>query len=260
MKGNGLYNFSDGKLHKIEIIGEDFNGNSGNLTFYLQSDSSTKINIPMQSKAVVQEMKCDRVNEYKTDSFKIFFPENSLYHDIQFRYTKSKIGSKSYSDYHHIHNQNIPLHNNPTISIKPYQIPLNLKEKALIVGIGRNQRVFSVGGIWNGDFIDAQIGYFGSYYVTVDTVCPKIEPISLKKSNILESDYINFYITDNLSGIKDYGAYIDDKWVLFKYDEKNDLISCHLPSEFISPGEHELVLWVIDKVGNTNVFESNFIY
>jgi hypothetical protein len=260
MQGNGLFDFSDGELHKIEIIGEDINGNSGNLIFYLQSDPTAKINIPLVSKAVVKDIKCNQPNEYKTDSFRIFFPENSLYHDIQFRYTKSKVGSKSYSDYHHIHNQNVPLHNKPTISIKPYQIPLNLKEKALIVGIGRNQRLFSVEGIWNGDFIEAEIGYFGSYYVTLDTISPKIVPISLKKSNVLESDYIQFYITDNLSGIVDFGAYIDDKWVLFEYDEKNDLFTCHLPSEFIDPGEHELVLWAKDKVGNVDTFESKFIY
>lgn len=149
---------------------------------------------------------------------------------------------------------------NPKISIKPYQIPSNLKEKALIVGIGRNQRLFSVGGVWNGDFIETHISTFGSYYVTIDTISPRIRPISLKDTTVLDSDYLSFYISDDLSGISDYFGYIDNKWVVFEYDEKNDLVICHLPSEFIIPGEHEIVLWVRDKVGNIGSYESKFIY
>jgi hypothetical protein len=259
-KGNGLYDFSDGNLHKIEIIGKDFKGNATNLLFYLQSDSTKKVNPPMKTRNVVKEVDYDKVSQFSTDSFKIVFPENSLYYNIDFKYSKSKIGSRSYSDYHHIHNQYVPLHNEPTISIKPYQIPEYLKSKTLIVGIGRNQHLFSAGGAWNGDFIETHIGSFGTYYVGVDTICPIITPISLKKSDVLKSDFLSFEITDNLSGIGDYVAYIDNKWVLFEYDEKFDLITCHLPSENITPGEHELILWVRDKVENIGSYESKFIY
>ena len=132
--------------------------------------------------------------------------------------------------------------------------------KILIVGIGRNQRLFSAGGAWNGEFIETHIGSFGTYYVGVDTICPVITPISLKKSDVLKSDLLSFEITDNLSGIEDYVAYIDNKWVLFEYDEKYDLITCHLPAENITSGEHELILWVRDKVGNIGSYESKFIY
>jgi hypothetical protein len=258
-KGNGIYDFSDGKLHRVKIVGTDFKGNAGSFDFYVQSDSSIAIPEPAKGMSV-QEINCRRANEYSTDSFHISFPENTFFYNFYFKYSYSKVGLRNYSDYHHIHNQYVPLNNNAHISIKPFPIPENLKNKALIVGIDRYHRLYSAGGNWNGDYIETDIDEFGTYYVTVDTICPTIEPISLKKSNILISNWLHFEIEDNLSGIADYYAYIDDSWVLFTYDEKNKLISCYLPSENILKGEHNLVIWVRDKLGNIGTFESKFIY
>jgi len=258
--GNGLFDFSDGNLHKILIKGCDIKGNSTSITFYLQSDSTIMVDEPIISNDNKKEIDCQHVYKFESDSFKIEFPENSLYNNIFFNYRKSKIGSWAFSDYHHIHNYNVPIHADPKIQIKPYFIPDNLKDKVLIAGIGRNQHIFSAGGEWNGDYIETYISSFGTYYVTIDTIRPNIIPVSFKKSKVLKSNNIIFKISDNLAGINDYVAYIDNKWVLFKYDQKSKTIICNLASEHVGHGNHQLVLWVKDNRGNIENFESNFIY
>jgi hypothetical protein len=109
-----------------------------------------------------------------------------------------------------------------------------------------------------GDFLETRIEGFGTYFITVDTVSPVIQPITLAKSKKAESGKLDFKIRDHLSGIGNYVAYIDNQWVLFEYDEKNDLISCNLSTEKFEKGQHKIVLWVYDKVGNIATFESNF--
>jgi hypothetical protein len=61
-----------------------------------------------------------------------------------------------------------------------------------------------------------------------------------------------------LSGVSEYVAFIDDKWALFEYDEKNNVISCNLPKEKILEGKHHIVLWVRDKCDNLSFYESQF--
>jgi hypothetical protein len=259
-KGRGLFDFSDGLLHKIQITGKDIVGNAEDLIFYLQSDSTKKVDVPLLAEHVVKEINCFKIDSFITDSFKIHFPENSLYYYVKLKYSKSQIWFNNFSDLYNIGNVNIPLHSDPAISIKPHFIPAELRNKVLIVGIDYNQNHFSAGGKWNGDFVETQISSFGSYYVDVDTICPRINPISLKKSIEIKSNKIQFKIFDNLSGIDDYVAYIDNKWVLFEYDEKSALITCNLLSEKIEHGEHELIIWVKDKCGNIKTSESKFNY
>jgi hypothetical protein len=259
--GNGIYNFNDGKLHNVKIVGKDVAGNAVILNFKVLSDSTKVLKESKRSSSGVKKINCFKEDEYSTDSFKIIFHKNSLYYNLDLIYSNSKKGKyKSYSKYHHIHNKYIPLHNKASIFIKPDSIPNNLRDKAIIAGLTRRGRIFSAGGEWKDGFIETKINNFGTYFVTVDSIVPIIRSLSLDKYKRLKNRKLNFRITDNLSGIEEYIGYIDDKWVLFKYDEKNNLISCNLSTEKVSKGKHFLVLWVKDYCGNIASYETNFIY
>jgi hypothetical protein len=139
-------------------------------------------------------------------------------------------------------------------------MPENLKFKSLIVGVARKGSLFSIGGKWDNGYVKAEINTLGTYYVTVDTLPPSIRyeiPGKSKKND--KTKFLNFIIEDNLSGIEEYVAFVDDKWVLFEYDEKNDRISCNLNKENIKEGKHYLIIWVRDKCNNLNFYESEFV-
>lgn len=257
-EGSGLFDFSDGKIHTVKIIAKDITGNKSELNFKIKSDRAMAVKAPEKNKFTVMEIDCKKSCEFKTNSFKISFSEDAVYYHTDFVYTTSKQNLKYYSEFHHIHNADIPLHDLPEISIRAMNLPERHRSKALIASFRKNQSVFSAGGEWNGDFLETRIGGFGTYFITVDTVSPVIQPITLAKSEKAASGKLDFKIRDHLSGIGNYVAFIDNQWVLFEYDEKNDLISCNLSTEKIDKGQHKIVLWVFDKVGNIATFESNF--
>jgi len=257
----GFLHLDDGKLHKLSLIAADIRGNTTNLNFYIKSDSS-KVLLPFQKeKSIEKFIDYSKIEEFRTDSFRILFHKDCLYDHLNFNYNVSHSLASKYSKYHYVHNPSVPLHNSATISIKPLLIPEHLKDKAIIANVGRKGSLTSMGGVWNDYFIETNILNFGIYIVTLDTIAPTIERLFQKNRNnrqIKKSKFLNFVIKDELSGVDEFVAFIDGKWALFEYDEKNNVISCNLHKEKILEGKHHLVLWVRDKCDNLSFYESQF--
>lgn len=87
------------------------------------------------------------------------------------------------------------------------------------------------------------------YYLTLDTVPPKITALSLKQ-------FLSFRINDLTSDIKAYNCYVDGNWVLLEYEPKANKIFGNLPKSF-EKGNHSLELRVTDGAGNTAVYKKN---
>jgi hypothetical protein len=255
---SGIFNFVDDQLHKLNISASDVNGNVKKFTFYIKSDSSQVLIAPGRNQSIAKRIDYSKVEEFATDSFRIIFNESCLYDDLDFKYFVSHGAASGFSKYHYVHNPTVPLHNNAIIEIRPNHIPDSLKSKAVIAGVGHKGSLFSVGGTWNSDFIRANISNFGTYFVTIDTIPPTIQPIVLKTVKNKKPNFINLKIKDDLSGIEEYVGFIDNNWVLFEYDEKSDLISCNLSKEKIFGGNHYLIVWLRDRCNNLTIYESNF--
>ncbi|HMW12826.1 MAG TPA: M23 family metallopeptidase [Chitinophagales bacterium] len=97
----------------------------------------------------------------------------------------------------------------------------------------------------------------GSFYLKYDTTKPIIEIIHLAWQNANQN--IKIKIVDALSGIDSYNGYIDNNWVNFYYDAKNDEITYQL-DEHCTKGEHLLKITVTDKVGNKQTLVQKFNY
>ncbi len=257
-KGNGLIDFTDGKLHKINILASDYQENTARLDFYIQSDSASLFIPAQKSDSFVKKVPYNRPDYFSTDTFKITFNKDCLYDNLEFKYHVSHGWASEFSKYHYVHNPYVPLHKSATIAIKPHQLPDRLSSKAIIVGIGRNGARIPFSTIRSDGYLLADINAFGTYYISVDTVAPIVKPVAKKLSKNQKLNYLNFIIKDDLSGIDEFMAYIDHNWVLFEYDAKNDLLSCDLKNENITEGNHSLILWVRDKCNNLQFFETEF--
>jgi hypothetical protein len=70
---------------------------------------------------------------------------------------------------------------------------------------------------------------------------------------------MRFIIRDELSGIDTYEGYIDNKWALFEYDPKNDLLVHQFDRDRLEQDtDHELELYVSDEKGNVNLYQATF--
>lgn len=104
-----------------------------------------------------------------------------------------------------------------------------------------------IGGIWQDGRIKFQSREFGVFSIREDSIAPTVTPIKLTK------DILQFKISDNLSGIKDFACYTNDEWVLMKYEYKNGLIWSEKKDNSVNFGG-EIKCFVTDRAGNTRTF------
>jgi hypothetical protein len=68
-------------------------------------------------------------------------------------------------------------------------------------------------------------------------------------------------VTDKTTGIKSYEGYIDNEWVLFEYDAKNDIVFYRFDPERLTKGkDHELELYIIDNKDNIAYYYAEFYW
>jgi hypothetical protein len=94
----------------------------------------------------------------------------------------------------------------------------------------------------------AQIGYFGKFALTKDSILPVIRYLSHGPKSIRLS------ISDNDSGIDSFRATLDGQWLLMNYEHKNKTIWSE-NADPSKPLKGKFVLEVKDKAGNIKTFE-----
>jgi hypothetical protein len=199
---------------------------------------------------------------FKRPGVKVVIPAYALYSNIDFEYESSANYRSLYSDIHHIHNVHVPLHKAISIEIAADNLPERLRDKALVANVTSNGRITSAGGAYQNNVVSTHSMTFGNFAIAVDTIPPRITPINLSKgANMRGAPSIRFKISDNFSGISTYNGWIDDQWVLFEYDAKNDLITYRFdPDRLKKNTKHHLVLKVTDAKNNLSEYTADFTW
>ena len=120
------------------------------------------------------------------------------------------------------------------ITFKDWNIPSSLLDKIVVVNQNYKGKKKAYSTNIDNGIIISQINEPGEFYLDVDTTAPKINFQNYNKSD--------------LSGIKSYNGFVDEKWILLEYDAKNDMLNGSL--EQISLGQHEFKLIVKDNKNN----------
>ena len=85
-----------------------------------------------------------------------------------------------------------------------------------------------------------------------DTEKPKIYHPNFKKGSWMTNHkFLTIKISDALSGIKSFDAYIDGEWILMEYDLKRKQLSYDFRDKKLVGSKHIFKLVVSDHVGNT---------
>jgi len=249
---SGKVNFTDGEIHQLKYIITDSKGNASTLSFAVHSGASA---LPVTNIPAGIVFGYNKVNEFNNDEIKLVFPLGTLYNDLNFTYKKtSKPAGNAWSNIHQIHNRYTPLHTGFELSIKADNLPEELREKALIV----NTNGSSQGGSFVNGVVKANPRNFGSFYIAVDTIAPRIIPTNISEGkNMSGLSKILFKISDNLSGLKNFSGYIDGKWVLMEFDAKTATL-WHSFDERTTAGKHNLELVVSDVKDNVKRYSVSF--
>lgn len=284
--GNGKITITDDQVHVIRVVATDVFGNQNSLRFIVKGEPDYASLKPHPDKEFVQMINYHKDETFKTADIEVNFPKDVLYDTLFFKYGKTR-GGNYYSPIHRIHNPYTALADNIEIKIKTNYVEPALRSKLVMVNTGSG----SIGGTYENGWMKAKAIYFGSYAVAADTKAPsiamrgttsdfvikkktrkgKVKYIKTKKGKKSRrgkrgkaqevvartprvlSEY-NFTISDNLSGIARWDAYIDDVWVLCEFDPKTATLTYHF-DENMTPSSACFRLEVTDKVGNVGKYE-----
>lgn len=273
---NGLFDFSDGKVHNIKITAKDSHGNTSEINFRVKAqkkDEQEMINteangmetdqLPdMQERKKITMMPFGKNNTFREEGIIVSIPGDALYDTVWFTYSSARRRNGFLSPVHSVHNIYTPLHRAYRLSIKPDSVPRHGSSKLLIVSIDEKNRVTAAGGAYSNGYLSADLRRFGNFAVAIDTLPPVITPLNLSQNADMSAlKEIRIKITDNLAGIKSYAGFIDGNWALFEYDPKRELIFYRFDEERITKGNrHTLRVTVTDNCDNSSVLQRDFYW
>ena len=262
-RDGGVIASRNGQVQEIRILLSDERDNASDFVFYLKGELQNPNIALIQNLTGKRTQETEQSEKFKIyaidrsttstiilpDSSSVYFPENSLYENLDLRYSSAK---GKFSAVHSIHDNRTPLHKSIKLKLRYSKNLEAYKSKALVVSTDGKGRRSSVGGKAEGNYIVCSVSNFGTYTVDIDTVAPVCKAknfVSGKKIKPKQRS-IQVRISDNLSGISSYNAYLNDKWLLAEYDGKSGTLI--MAAEDFPKGRSELKIILSDAKNNTS--------
>ncbi|MDD2563814.1 MAG: M23 family metallopeptidase [Salinivirgaceae bacterium] len=247
---NGYLNIAHDSIYNVTITSYDGYKNSSQMSFVIKGDHKAKKYFPKMSH--IQQWSPNITNVYNDEFVTITASKNALYDTLYFNYSILNQTKDILTKRYLIGDSNTALHQNINVKIKNIKIPENLIKKLVTVEVSeKTMSVLDTKPKYNGIDVETNISTFGTIAFTCDTTPPKIIPINIHNGiDITSLKSIKFKITDDLSGINNYDGYINDKWILFEYDAKNNLLVYNIDKQMPTGSDLELRIEITDKVGN----------
>jgi hypothetical protein len=258
----GVLNMTDDSVHWITFIVKDFFGNTSSILLKVKSRRPPN-GTEKAGKNGPEPYDCLLDNSFETEDVKVFIPAKALYDDVVFKYSKPSSAKGTFSPLHRILNTEVPLQKAYTLAIRPVRLPERLQEKACIVSVSLNGAKTFEGGSYKDGWVSTLTKTFGNFAIAVDTIAPQLRtafkrlPDTAAISDMSGVKSIRVIAKDNLSGIKNYRATIDGKWVLCEYEFKQDLLF-YTFDETLAHGVHTFGIEVSDGKSNTSTLSFKF--
>lgn len=239
---------SQGETKAIAIRAYDLAGFADTMKILLQGDTNQQAFMAFfpQTKSTTYAYPSKNYT-YTGSGYSFTLPKGALYDTIVVTSKITPAKRKGlYAGYISVMDANVPLHKSFSISITPKNTKAIDVEKLVVVRLtGKGLKYMSSeGGSYQNGTMTANSKTFGIFSVAYDDVPPVVDRFKVRDS------LVSVRITDALSGIESYNAYIDGNWWLMEYDAKDDMLYGILPKE-IAAGKHDFKLIVTDKKKNT---------
>jgi hypothetical protein len=254
VSGNTKNGFLDIKpnvayTYKIEVF--DFHGNK------------TIVNVPISYEKEVNSTSVTSKGNYfiKTKSdYNFEFEKTSVYIPVNALYENASLNISEKEGVLDIENNYEAIQNGLTVTLDMSHLSEEEQKKAFV------GTVYGLKLEYNSSFrkankVSSKVKAFGKYKVGFDSVAPRIyNPNFIEGSNISKLSTLSVSISDAISGIDTYNAYLNGEWILMEYDYKTKKLVHHLKDGKVISGKNDIKIVVTDKLDNSTTFSSNFIY
>lgn len=188
--------------------------------------------------------------------YSLSIPAKSLFENthlpisqINFEKDKKFVGGKTYS----FSDTPIPLSTSAEIFISKPKVATRLQPKLCLVMIDNEGKLAYIGGTYKNGKVTANVNKIGKFAVAIDSLSPVIEDnYSVITDSVTMGNKLQFKVSDNLSGIKEYNAYLNGSWILMEYDPKSASFFID-QSRVGGKGNDILVLEISDRRNNKTI-------
>ena len=242
----GIFDSNDSIKKDVQIEVIDWNNNKSYLKFQIEGSPSNIKENPISGIEIVP----DQEYKIKRNNVEVDFRRNSFFNKVALDIESNNDTLKVGKDIH-------PLR-------KSYNIKNNKKIEDSIVRrqsyiglINKNGKISYLNTSKNKNSFSVNSSILGSYILSRDSIRPEVKPLNFSlNKDVSKQKTIRLRIYDNISGIKSYEVLINNKWALFEYEPKSNLIFHTIKDGIIKNGENSIIIKVIDGVGNETKMNS----
>ncbi len=241
---------STSSVYKIRV--NDYKGNESWVTIPITGKRGDSI-ISKPIEATDHFIHADQSISLEQNNISVSIPKNTFYDDFYMDF-------KAENDTLKLHEPNIPVQKYFTIKFDISSYNKKDKDKLFIARVlGFKNKIAYTPTTKIGDIISSRTKNLGTYTLATDIEPPKIKPINFQDGKWLSKyRYLKLKISDDVSGIKNYRATINGKWILMEYDAKRNTLIHDFNDNIITDTKNNLKIIVTDNVGNSSTFETVF--
>ncbi|WP_299527411.1 M23 family metallopeptidase [uncultured Lutibacter sp.] len=247
----GYLTVEDGFNYNVEIIAEDFKGNTQKITIPIEGKKDAVL---VKKKTISTPYKIDRTafHKFNKDGITIAFPKNTFYEDFYLDFDVKDSIVK-------VHKPIVPLNKRYTLTFNVSNYTSKEKEQLYIASINKKGETSFETTVKKDSTFYTSTKKLGNFTLKSDTTNPEITLNNFKNEQWLShSQTLKFKISDNDSGINTYRGEIDGEWVLLEYNVKNGTLTYDFNDKVFTTAKHNIKVTVTDNVGNSSTINANF--
>jgi murein DD-endopeptidase MepM/ murein hydrolase activator NlpD len=247
---NGIYEVTPNFTSNQRIQVSDFNQNKTIISVPIQY-SNQEAKILNQEKPTKFLVKAKVDANFEKENYAVFFPAETFYDDFYLNFEVK-------NNMLFLHEDVVPAHSNFTITATDDKAAEADKKKMFIASFNGKKWTYNFTKL-NGNNFTCKSKTLGKFALMKDTIAPKIKiSKSIEGKWLSDQKSISLSISDEFSGVKTYNGYLNEQWVLFEYESKQNKITHILKDHLLLEGANKLKVIVTDNVGNSTIFETQF--
>ncbi|WP_395057577.1 M23 family metallopeptidase [Flavobacterium sp.] len=249
-KNNGVIDISSNFTMNYKIVLQDFHGNETIVNIPISYD-----NLPSRDASEALKtayfLKARNENNYVKEGISVFIPANTFYEDF---YLKFDVKNNELL----LHDDSVAVSEYMTITFDVSKMVASDKEKMFIANLDGLKNEYNT-TLKNDSLFTIKTKKLGKFFLSKDTIAPLVlKPNFIDGANLDKQQTLKVSITDDLSGIASYNAYLNGKWILMEYESKLKRLTHYLSDSVYINGNNKFLIIVKDNLGNSTTFESNF--
>ncbi len=248
----GYINVKENDTLQVQIVTGDIEGNETFINIPVIGKKSS-LAMPKKVKETNYDIVASEAKNIKLKKSKIYFPSNTFYTNTGLNIYENEDGSVQ------IHEDIIPINRNFSITFDVSNLDSESKKHSYVAKVGKKGNLTYISSELKENQLTGKAKTLGKYLVKQDFKAPTITPVNFEdKKWITDEKTLNIKIYDDLSGIRNFNAFINGKWILMERNHNNNVLTYDFNDLAFEGTEYNFEIIVTDNAHNTKTYKATF--